>query len=1380
MGDIKQQGNSISSCASCCNGLDEQEIISALGQEWHADCFRCSVCDTHLCSWYFEKDGMLFCKDDYWQKYGEHCQQCNQIISGPVMVAGDHKFHPECFRCDACKNYIGDKETYALVERSKLFCGQCYKRKIQELNLKTGIDIPDNTMTHTNENDLKKTHHSIRLVEIPWSNARKDGIRLAVDGNRYGVSQHSKTGDCKGVRISEIDLVTDLTSLHIGDKILEVNGTPVKDSPLENVEKLIKDSGKVLQLTIEHDPEAINLIKQNCKPDEFCDVISRDIDGSNEPISRDLSTSPNKFDKERLFRKKDEGYMSGSSRKLKRGKDTNCNNSSNNLKEKERSSSMSKLLDENHQHHSGEFYDLSRTKSFRVEQKAARIFRASDLVQGELLGKGFFGQVFKVTHRVTQEVMVLKELYRVDEEAQKNFLKEVAVLRSLSHHNVLRFIGVLYKDKKLHLVTEYIPGGSLKELIHDSGLPLPWEQRLSFARDISCGMSYLHSMNIIHRDLNSLNCLVREDKTVIVADFGLARILKQPFTTAYEKCSQSNGSGSIGRRERPRRQRYTVVGNPYWMAPEMMRGNKYDEKVDIFSFGIVLCEIIGRVQADPDFLPRTSDFGLNQVVFKDKFCTQCPEPFYKIAFLCCDLNPDKRPPFDLLEIWFKGMVRNGVPGSLFPPHIVYEIEHFKGQKSNDSSKCTTPDGLATPPASGVKPSMSFKRISEEIAEDQMGKEVMKKVDMGIDMADSVKCSLESNSEISMRKSPTDKQEISTIISNKNPCSGKNNVSGLIESEASIPTSPHLSKDFSPNGDRIRDSIRAKRRQRMLMSREHQRKSLDASNLVMKLCDADLASHNDTSLSEPTSLIQIDTDRLISPVATRDVLNSVRDTLKKHSDIVIRTEEIPRAKHYGEKGFIINLNNGSLTLNNVKDLEGCSDFDSSCDTSLNFIEVNETSSSSVPALKEKVDTMTTEKDVRNIWSIHPKSTTDQNEPTSIKRNMEDIKTFLAMNRKDSTEKQYEKENLKTEATNRDSKSRIFSKINPLANILGGRNSSPDKTRSKSPVKKGKVNSKLNSVNDDPILENRNSCSSPSSSLKKSDSGNQSKTSQSNNADKSMFSSKKISPTSDLKPQSSFGANLSAGEVSGNGISRLNATKNLYSDKNFPHVFNYRSNKKTPNTPISHGSAVASDAICTSRYSTYSMNTFSNNHSNKLKTTSITNSMSRKPPISGSVPNNSSGINLLGLGKNRTFKPKENSSKQQSKLRNSVCIQERPVERYVALSSPQSSGSGNNSRTESPSPTGANAKIRSSNRATMLSPENIHNLNKRLLETRKNTKDTGASTSNPMGCAQNGYLDTSENETSQPRPGHPRRLGGDAHKTSLTNIKQKRIDAKATSD
>lgn len=102
------------------------------------------------------------------------------------------------------------------------------------------------------------------------------------------------------------------------------------------------------------------------------------------------------------------------------------------------------------------------------------------------------GPWLQVTHRETGEVMVLKELHRLDEEAQRNFLKEVAVLRSLHHDNVLRFIGVLYRDKRLHLVTEYVSGGSLRALLHDSSEPLPWEQRVGLARDIAAGMVSPH------------------------------------------------------------------------------------------------------------------------------------------------------------------------------------------------------------------------------------------------------------------------------------------------------------------------------------------------------------------------------------------------------------------------------------------------------------------------------------------------------------------------------------------------------------------------------------------------------------------------------------------------------------------------------------------------------------------------------------------------------------------------------------------------------------------------------------------------------------------------------------------------------------------------
>ncbi|XP_065334674.1 LIM domain kinase 1 isoform X2 [Cloeon dipterum] len=695
-------------CAACRNEVEEGEFVHALNQDWHLECFRCSACDAALSSWYFEKDGLLFCKDDYCAKYGEACQQCGQVITGPVMVAGDHKFHPECFCCSSCSGFIGDGEAYALVERSKLYCGQCYKRQMRPLLGRQA----------SSSGQAGKPQHSIRLVEIPpvpVSQAGPRTVKLSLEGD--GGFLTPRPIGCRGLRISELDMSSELMSLHIGDRILEVNGEPVAEQPLEHVENLLRYSNTVLQLTIEHDPDAL-------KPRHLKGANKADV---SPPYTTPASPSSPSKDKERLFKRRDEGYISGSrSRQLRRNAQQNkagCNASPGC---KERSSSMSRLLDGISPGLKDEGCDLSRTRSFRVEppRNSQRVFRASDLVKGELLGKGFFGQVFKVTHRATAEVMVLKELYRVDEEAQKNFLKEVAVLRSLNHHNVLSFIGVLYKERRLHLVTEFIPGGTLRDLIHDPDEPLPWEQRANFAKDIASGMAYLHSRNIIHRDLNSHNCLVREDRTVVVADFGLARIISSSpgigglsdKRNARISSGRRNPGATGSSRRGERKKRYTVVGNPYWMAPEMMKGNKYDEKVDIFSFGIVLCEIIGRVHADPDYLPRSSDFGLSQNIFLEKFCNSCPEPLYRIAFLCCDLNPDKRPPFEVVEVWLEGLAMHLAVGMSLPYDLEYDILHYSG-RSTSSSESNTPEILS--------PSSNPPSLLQPIKENSPAKCIMK-------------------------------------------------------------------------------------------------------------------------------------------------------------------------------------------------------------------------------------------------------------------------------------------------------------------------------------------------------------------------------------------------------------------------------------------------------------------------------------------------------------------------------------------------------------------------------------------------------------------------------------------------------------------------------
>ncbi|XP_064459516.1 LIM domain kinase 1-like isoform X2 [Ornithodoros turicata] len=600
---------------------------------------RCSRCDKSLSNWYFEKDGMLFCRGDYLSTYGESCQNCSAVITGPVMVAGEHKFHPECFCCTSCGAFIGDGDSYALVERSKLYCGTCYKHHMQPLSKKSELKGP----------------HSIQLVEIPMGCSSARSIKLSADSR----SLHS------GVHIADLDMNPDLMALHIGDKILEVNGTPLKHQSLEEIEDLIKSTNKVLQLTIEHDPNSTL---------PRCPLLFP---------SRRKALS----DKERRYKKKDDGSGPANSRARQLKRSTGV---------RERSSSLPRMLVSDPPTSSSQAsFDLNRTKSFRIEPKSQRIFRASDLVQGKLLGKGFFGQVYLVTHKETGEVMVLKELHRLDDEAQKHFLKEVAVLRSLNHENVLRFIGVLYRDKRLHLVTEYVSGGSLRDLLHDSLEPLPWEQRVNLARDIAAGMCYLHSMNIIHRDLNSHNCLVKEDRTAVVADFGLARIMNDQTThSAARRFSPATGVKRTTPRKHERKKRYTVVGNPYWMAPEMMKGKKYDEKVDIFSFGIIMCEIIGRVQADPDYLPRSNDFGLNTVLFKEKFCANCPESFYKIAFLCCEIDPEKRPPFELLEKWLAGISLHLLVESPLPQDLQSDILNYSS--SEVASWSSSPDSSPEP------------------------------------------------------------------------------------------------------------------------------------------------------------------------------------------------------------------------------------------------------------------------------------------------------------------------------------------------------------------------------------------------------------------------------------------------------------------------------------------------------------------------------------------------------------------------------------------------------------------------------------------------------------------------------------------------------------
>uniref|UniRef100_A0A4W3JU95 LIM domain kinase 2 n=1 Tax=Callorhinchus milii TaxID=7868 RepID=A0A4W3JU95_CALMI len=584
-------------CAGCGGHVtDPRTLIRIVNKVWHSSCFCCCVCCDRLSTWYYEKDGKLYCHNDYGLKFGESCHGCSLVMTGPVMVAGQYKFHPECFSCMHCKVIIGDGDTYALVQRSKLFCGTCHNQIV--LSPMFERLFPDSLQ------DLLP--HILTLVSIPAATHGKRGFSVSIDGDSSTTATSVQINNVSRMQISpDVQKV-----IHPGDRVLEINGTPIRNLFVDEVEDLIQKTNQSLQILIEHDPV----------------LQAREVP---EHSACSLSPSSLQHCKETLA---DEGTLRR--RSLRRSNST--------CKSPGPSSPTAPMLNR----------EISRSESLRsITSCSHRIFRPCDLIHGEVLGKGFFGQAIKVTHKASGEVMVMKELIRCDEETQRTFLKEVKVMRGLHHTNVLRFIGVLYKDKKLNLITEYIEGGTLKDYIRNMD-HFPWEDRISFARGIASGMTYLHSMCIIHRDLNSHNCLVKLDKSVVVADFGLSRLVVEHKKPPQEKTLPRKRM----LKKIDRKKRYTVVGNPYWMAPEMINGKSYDEKVDIFSFGIVLCEIIGQVYADPDFLPRSMDFGLNVDAFFEKFVPKdCPPAFFPLTVACCDLDPEKRPPFSKLEDWFEAL-----------------------------------------------------------------------------------------------------------------------------------------------------------------------------------------------------------------------------------------------------------------------------------------------------------------------------------------------------------------------------------------------------------------------------------------------------------------------------------------------------------------------------------------------------------------------------------------------------------------------------------------------------------------------------------------------------------------------------------------------------
>jgi len=256
-------------------------------------------------------------------------------------------------------------------------------------------------------------------------------------------------------------------------------------------------------------------------------------------------------------------------------------------------------------------------------------FTRTDIKVNKLIGKGSYGEVYLATlvPKDNREVAV-KRLYvgQMKAEHVEAFCAEASLMCQLRHKNVVEFIGAVTEPANLCLITQYCAKGSLSDLLANKDTEMNFARKIQLAIDAAEGMWYLHSSNpsILHRDLKSDNLLVCEDWTAMVSDFGLTRFLN-------------------------REKKMTGVGTPMWMAPEIILGKQYTEKADVYAYGIILWEILTRMEL-------YSDKEVMQIVVEVVNNSLRPElpdfakdsPLVPLMEDCWAADPNMRPTFDII------------------------------------------------------------------------------------------------------------------------------------------------------------------------------------------------------------------------------------------------------------------------------------------------------------------------------------------------------------------------------------------------------------------------------------------------------------------------------------------------------------------------------------------------------------------------------------------------------------------------------------------------------------------------------------------------------------------------------------------------------------